>query len=54
MNGRIAKQLRRRAEALTPRMPERRYVSRYPIRLAECTRAVYRQLKAGWKRGRHA
>ncbi len=54
MRGTIAKQQRRRAEELTPRMPERRYDHSSPIRLAECTRAVYRKLKAGWKRGRHA
>lgn len=51
MNGRVAKRLRREAERMTPGLPERRYVSNSPVRLHEnCTRAVYRWLKATYRR----
>jgi hypothetical protein len=55
MNGRVAKRLRREAERATAGLPERRYERHSPIRLhPHCTRAVYRGLKAEFRRWRRA
>lgn len=51
MNGRVAKRLRKEAEALTVGMPVRQYVNAgQGVRLLNCTREVYQALKAERKR----